>query len=64
MRRHFGGDPHLIGRALTLRGKSRNVIGIMLPGFQQRGQHPAASVIANAFLRQEILFGVLYSCWR
>ncbi len=32
--RRFGGDPQLIGQALTLDGQSRTVIGIMPPGFQ------------------------------
>ncbi|MGH9840157.1 MAG: ABC transporter permease [Blastocatellia bacterium] len=32
--RRFGGDPQLIGRAITLNGQSRTVIGIMPPGFQ------------------------------
>ncbi len=33
-RRRFGGDPQVIGRTLTLKGKSRTVVGIMPPGFQ------------------------------
>jgi putative ABC transport system permease protein len=33
-RRRFGGDPHVIGRTLTLGGQSRTVIGIMPPGFR------------------------------
>src|SRR5215510_12133865 len=32
--RRFGADPQVIGRALTLDGQSRTVIGIMPPGFQ------------------------------
>jgi putative ABC transport system permease protein len=32
--RRFGGDPQLIGRAITLDGQSRTVIGVMPPGFQ------------------------------
>jgi putative ABC transport system permease protein len=32
-RRRFGGDPQVIGRALTLGGQSRTVIGIMPPTF-------------------------------
>ncbi len=32
--RRFGSDPQLIGRAITLDGQSRTVIGIMAPGFQ------------------------------
>src|SRR5262245_20811163 len=33
-KRRFGADPQLIGRAITLDGQSRTVIGIMPPGFQ------------------------------
>ncbi len=33
-RRRFGGDPQVIGRAITLEGQSRTVIGIMPPGFR------------------------------
>jgi putative ABC transport system permease protein len=33
-RRRFGGDPQIIGRAITLDGKSHTVIAIMPPGFQ------------------------------
>jgi putative ABC transport system permease protein len=32
--RRFGADPQVIGRALTLDGQSRTIIGIMPPGFQ------------------------------
>src|SRR5262249_56832236 len=32
--RRAGADPRVIGRALTLDGQSRTVIGIMPPGFQ------------------------------
>jgi putative ABC transport system permease protein len=32
-RRRFGGNPQVIGQALTLGGQSRTVIGIMPPGF-------------------------------
>jgi putative ABC transport system permease protein len=32
--RRFGLDPQIIGRAITLGGRSRTVIGIMPPGFQ------------------------------
>jgi putative ABC transport system permease protein len=58
--RRFGGDPQLIGRAITLGGQSRTVIGIMPPGFRfqeetelwlplstNRQQYPAVSVIAR-----------------
>jgi putative ABC transport system permease protein len=33
-RRRFGADPGLLGRAFTLNGESRTVIGIMPPGFR------------------------------
>src|SRR5215475_14316675 len=36
-RRRFGGDPQVIGRAITLNNKSRTVIGIMPPGFRFLG---------------------------
>jgi putative ABC transport system permease protein len=35
---HFGGDPQLIGRTLTLEGQSWTVIGIMPPGFRFPGE--------------------------
>jgi putative ABC transport system permease protein len=33
-RRRFGGDPQVIGRAITLEGQSRTIVGIMEPGFR------------------------------
>ncbi len=36
-RRRFGGDPQIIGRPITLDGKSHTVIAIMPPGFQFPG---------------------------
>jgi putative ABC transport system permease protein len=32
--RQFGGDPNIVGRALTLNGKQFNVVGVMPAGFQ------------------------------
>ena len=32
--RQFGGDPNIVGRAVTLDGKSFNVVGVMPAGFQ------------------------------
>src|SRR5262245_8336210 len=37
-RRRFGGDPQVIGKAITLRGQSLTVIGIMPPGFRFLGE--------------------------
>jgi putative ABC transport system permease protein len=37
-RRRFGGDPQVIGRALTLEGQSRTVVGIMPPEFRFHGE--------------------------
>ena len=36
--RRFGGDSQVIGRPITLEGKSHTVIGIMSPGFQFPGK--------------------------
>jgi hypothetical protein len=36
-RRRFGGDPSVIGRAITGDGTPREVIGVMPPGFNYRG---------------------------
>src|SRR5499426_1088108 len=36
-RRRFGGDPQMVGRSITLDGKSHTVIAIMPPGFQFPG---------------------------
>jgi putative ABC transport system permease protein len=32
-KRRFGADPHVLGRQISLNGKSRTVIGVMPPGF-------------------------------
>ncbi|HKX28980.1 MAG TPA: ABC transporter permease [Blastocatellia bacterium] len=32
--RRFGGNPQIIGRAITLGGRSRTIVGIMPPGFR------------------------------
>ena len=37
-RRRFGGDPLMVGRSITLDGKSHTVIAIMPPGFQFPGE--------------------------
>jgi len=37
-RRRFGGDPQVIGKAITLRGQSMTVIGIMPPRFRFPGE--------------------------
>ncbi len=37
-RRRFNGDPQVIGRAITLGGLSRTVVGIMPPGYRFHGE--------------------------
>src|SRR5262245_11024579 len=37
-RRRFGGDPQLIGRAITLEGESRTVVGVMPNEFRFQGE--------------------------
>jgi putative ABC transport system permease protein len=32
--RRFGGDPNLVGEAITINGRNRTVVGIMAPGFR------------------------------
>src|SRR5207249_8177129 len=32
--RHFGGDPDLVGRTVTLNGHSYRIVGVMPPTFQ------------------------------
>ncbi len=41
---HFGGDPRLIGRTLTLDGKNTTVVGILLPGFRFPLQFPEPQI--------------------
>jgi putative ABC transport system permease protein len=36
--KRFGGDPNVIGKALTLSGEPATLIGVMPPGFQDTGQ--------------------------
>ena len=33
-KRHFGGDPGVIGKALLMNGESQTIVGVMPPGFQ------------------------------
>jgi putative ABC transport system permease protein len=55
-RRRFGGDPEVIGRAITLRGQSLTVIGIMPPGFRFPGEAdlwaPLAPILNRHLSRQ------------
>src|SRR5262245_47905102 len=37
-RRRFGGDPQMVGRSITLDGKSHTVVAIMPPGFRFPGE--------------------------
>jgi putative ABC transport system permease protein len=55
-RRRFGGDPQIIGRPITLDGKSHTVIAIMPPGFQFAGESDLWTPLAldvNRVLRGE-----------
>ncbi len=36
-RRHFGGDPHVLGRNLRLNDRVRTIVGVMPPRFMWRG---------------------------
>jgi predicted permease len=64
-RRRFGGDPQVIGRAITLGGQSRTVVGIMPGGFRFPGETelwlPLALNVAEQLSRQRVedLSGVL-----
>jgi putative ABC transport system permease protein len=63
-RRRFGGDPQIIGRPITLDGKSHTVIAIMPPGFQFAGEHDLWTPLAldvNRALRGEgvLILGVI-----
>src|SRR5262245_1069658 len=55
-RRRFGGDPQVIGRAITVGGQSRTVVGIMPPGFRFHGETqlwlPFAFNVAQVLSRQ------------
>jgi putative ABC transport system permease protein len=56
-RRRFGGDPHVMGRTLTLGAQSRTVIGIMPPGFRFAGEAdlwlPLALNVAEQLSRKQ-----------
>jgi putative ABC transport system permease protein len=63
-RRRFGGDPQVIGRAITLGGQSRTVVGIMSGGFRFPGEPdlwlPLALNAAQELSRQgNVLLSVL-----
>jgi len=61
-RRRYGGDPQVIGRALTLGGESRTVVGIMPPGFRFPGESdlwlPLALNVTQELSRQGRLVNV------
>src|SRR6266542_1287096 len=61
-RRRYGGDPQVIGRALTLGGESRTVVGIMPQGFRFPGESdlwlPLALNVTQELSRQGRLFNV------
>jgi putative ABC transport system permease protein len=58
-RRRFGGDPQVIGRAITLRGQSLTVIGIMPPGFRFPGEAdlwaPLTPILNQQLSRQRFM---------
>src|SRR5262249_27122715 len=58
-RRRFGGDPEVIGRAITLGNQSRTVVGIMPPGFRFPGESdlwlPIALDVPQELGRQHML---------
>jgi putative ABC transport system permease protein len=62
-RRRFGGDPRVIGRAITVGDKSRTVVGIMPPGFRFPEESelwlPLALSVAEESNREGILVSVL-----
>ena len=39
-KRHFGGDPGILGKTITLRGAPHEVVGIVAPGAQTEAQVP------------------------
>jgi putative ABC transport system permease protein len=51
-RRRFGGDPQVIGKAITLRGQSLTVIGIMPPEFRFPGEADLWAPLAPILKRQ------------
>jgi putative ABC transport system permease protein len=51
-RRRFGGDPQALGKAVTLRGQSLTVIGIMPPGFRFPGEVELWAPLAPILKRQ------------
>src|SRR5262245_1652467 len=58
-RRRFGADPQVLGRALTLGGQSRTVVGIMPPGFRFPGESdlwlPLVLNVAQELGRQQMV---------
>jgi len=62
-RRRFGGDPRVIGRAITVGDQSRTVVGIMPPGFRFPEESelwlPLALNVAKELSREAFLISVL-----
>ena len=56
-RKHFGGDPHVLGRNLLLNDKIRTVVGVMPPRFMWRGADVYLPIV---FRRGQIVEGVRY----
>jgi putative ABC transport system permease protein len=61
-RRRFGGDPQVIGRALTLGGESRTIVGVMPHGFRFQEESdlwlPLALNARHELSRQERMINV------
>jgi len=55
--RHFGSDPHVLGRNLHLNDKVRTVVGVMPPRFMWRGADVYLPIV---FQRGKVVEGVRY----
>ena len=54
----FGGDPHIIGRSITLSGVPRDVIGIMPPGFFFPNKEVDVFVPPGSFTPDRVFYDV------
>jgi len=58
-RRRFGGDPHVIGRTLTLNGQPFTVVGVTPPGFRGMNAIGGPEMWVPMSMHQPILTGFL-----